>query len=153
MVYENYQQILLFLYSSALCFGFLKTSCFLLMGADKKQRIEWIIDSEWWRLESGGYGTTTLFPVINLLSLKKGEVFTLQSRNHLCSYFSCENNLFLIVFCLTTSFSVIYPNQILNLTVYMYTLVMRAIASLWFPETWTISRREAEGHSSRRGKP
>ena len=36
---------------------------------------------------------------------------------------------------------------------YTYKLVMRAIASLWFPEMWTMTRREAEGHRSRRGKP
>ena len=40
-----------------------------------------------------------------------------------------------------------------TVTVYTYELVMRAIASLRFPETWTMTRREAEGHSSRRGKP
>ena len=39
------------------------------------------------------------------------------------------------------------------LIVYTYKLVMRAIASLWFPEMWTMTRREAEGHRSRRGKP
>ena len=37
--------------------------------------------------------------------------------------------------------------------IYTYKLVMRAIASLWFPEMWTMTRREAEGHRSRRGKP
>ena len=35
---------------------------------------------------------------------------------------------------------------------YIYELVMRVRANLWFPETWTMTRREAEGHSSRRGK-
>ena len=33
--------------------------------------------------------------------------------------------------------------------VYTYELVMWAIASLWFPETWTMTWREAEGHSLR----
>ena len=33
--------------------------------------------------------------------------------------------------------------------VYTYELVMWAIASLWFPEKWTMTWREAEGHSSR----
>ena len=36
---------------------------------------------------------------------------------------------------------------------YTYKLVMRAIASLYFPEMWTMTQREAEGHSSPRGKP
>ena len=36
---------------------------------------------------------------------------------------------------------------------YSYELVIRAIVSLWFPETWTMTRRETEGHSSRWWKP
>ena len=36
---------------------------------------------------------------------------------------------------------------------YSYELVMRAIVSLWFPETWTMTRRETESHSSRWWKP
>ena len=36
--------------------------------------------------------------------------------------------------------------------VYTYELVMRMIASLWFPETRIMTRRKAEGHSSRRGE-
>ena len=35
---------------------------------------------------------------------------------------------------------------------YTYKLVLRAKASLWFPEMWTMTRREAGGQSSRRGK-
>ena len=79
------------------------------------------------------------------------EIFTLHKlssttvRTNFCRIF-CRQNC-------KTFYRVFWVGIRLRCVSYAYKLVIRAIASLWFPETWTVNRRESDGHSSRRGKP